>query len=234
MNTIGDIKNLVAAYLKNDTGKFIQNDVDLLLMAINNARRIAERLHDFKYSEDPVSLSISSSGGDISSLSIKRVQRVLLPIAGGDYIPIEFMTNDEWLGRLRRQTGRTAYTPSQTLTQYGVSASNPVCYQQGQKLFLAPASQFTLPITVQLDAIKFQPDYTADTDTDFFVQYAPEYLQWKAIVEGNKYWKEFVSLRQEGNVEEPTQFADEALQSLLTWDQSLSLSTSTPQRNGST
>lgn len=225
---IGDLKNLIAGYLKKNPYDFLVNGVDTLLIAINNARRTAERLHDFKYSEASFILTLpSASIGTMIPSSIKRVRRVQLPIAGGDYIPIEFMTQDEWLARLRRQAGRTTYDSSLTLAQYGISMENPVAYQRGQALFLVPASQFTFPINVKLDVVQFLQDYIDDTGEDFLTDNAPEYLQWQAIIESNKYWKEFVP-RQEGGVEEPQQYADMAWQSLLEWDNSLSQSTSTP------
>lgn len=319
---IGELKNLVAGYLKRKPYEFLVNDVDTLLIAINNARKTAERLHDFRYSESSVFLSIGSSGTNINSayinssisvsgtlspnvtgtwnaqgtynsaafftttvssvvyflfftgsawqirpggftglngwnytttstdpsgvylatgtstgtatvtavtttVPVKRIRRVALPIAGGDYLPVEFMTDDEWLARVRRQTGRTAYTPASTLTQYGVSTVNPVAHQQAQSLFLVPASQFTFPVVSKLDVVRFMPDYLEDSDTDFFTDNAADYLQWRAMLEGNKYWKEMVP-RTEGNVDEPQRFADEAFESLLSWDASLSQSTNTP------
>lgn len=229
--TVGQIKDTIASYLKVKTYDFLVNDVDTLLIAINNARRTAERLHDFRYSEASVTLSIAT-GGTALAATTKRVRRVSLPIAGGDYLPIEFMTYDEWLARLRRQTGRAAYLATNTLAQCGVSQVNPVAYQQGQSLFLVPASQFTFPVAAKLDTVQLQPDYVDDTSTDFFTVHAPEFLQFRAILEGNKYWKEFVP-RQEGGLDEPQQLADEAFQALIEWDNSLSQSTSTPIQQAS-
>ena len=230
------IKNLIAAYLKQiSLTPFTVNGVDTLAVAINNARRAAERLHDFKYAETTATLAIDSTGTAIGSATvsgggtIKRIRHVSLPLTGGDYLPIEFMTEEDYISRIRRQTGRTAYVPLQTLAQCGVTFPNPVAYQLGQSIFLAPASQITFPITVKLDVVQFMPDYSGDTDHDFFLDQASEYLQWKAIVEGNKYWKEFVT-RQEGNVGEPEEYAQAALASLLEWDASLSASTNTPQK----
>lgn len=232
------LKSLVAGYLKQEVSDFTINGVDTLGVAINNARRAAERIHDFRYSETTASLSITANGASLTAatavgwatlIPIKRVRRVSLPLAGGDHLPIEFMTVDDYLARIRRQTGRTAYSPANTLAAQGVSFTNPVAYQQGQSLFLAPASQFTFPVTATLDVVQFLPDYSADTDHDFIMDEASEYLQWQAIVEGNKYWKEFVQ-RQEGNLQEPEEYAQMALASLIAWDESLSRSTNAAQK----
>lgn len=319
---IGSLKNLIAGYLKRVPYDFLVNDVDTLLVAINNARRTAEKMHDFRYSETSVFLSIGANGASLAAsyinstiavtgtlvpdvagswalagtrngapfftvtvstvvyflsftgsawqirpggftgsngwnltttstdpsgnyvatgtstgvavvtavgatVDVKRVRRVSLPIAGGDYLPVEFMTQDAWLARVRQQTGRAVYTPANTLAQSGIYQINPVAYQQAQSLLLVPVAQYTFPIVSKLDVVQFMPDYTQDSDSDFFTENAPEYLQWAAICEGNKYWKDFVA-RQEGNLDEPKQNADEALQSLIAWDASLSESTSTP------
>lgn len=161
--------------------------------------------------------------------TIKRVTGVNLPITSPDYVPCEFLTAEEWQDRVRRQTGRTPYSPTATLTNIGVSSGNPVAYQDGQRIFLVPASQFTFPVVVSLRVYRFLPDYSADSDHDFFCDIAPEYLQWQAILEANKYFRRFID-KQESNVNEAAveAMAQEALQTLLLWDNDITKDTSTP------
>jgi hypothetical protein len=82
---------------------------------------------------------------------------------------------------------------------------------------------------VQLDALQFMPDYVNSSDTDFFLQIAPEYMMWQGILECNKLTKSFVQ-RREGNLEEPNleAFAQQAFHSLIEWDLSISQMTGTP------
>jgi hypothetical protein len=169
-------------------------------------------------------------GAGSSYLSIKNIDNVLVPISGG-YVPIEFLTQETWQERIRQQIGRQPYTPGNTLAQYGFSLDNPVAVQQGQMLYLQLPTDFTFPITVQLDCSIFLPDYVADSDTDFFLQFAPEFIMWQGILECNKLTKFFVQ-RREGNLEEPNleAFAQQAFQSLIEWDQSISQTTGTPAR----
>lgn len=242
--TVGTIKSLLATY----SGRSSVNDlnpsnltpagvnIDLALVALNAARRKAERLVDFRYAEIPGALSIASTGtllsaatGLGSGATVKRVVDVELPIAGSDYIPIEFLREDEWIDRVRRQVGRTAYNAAATLASLGVSSGNPIAYQHGQTIFLVPASQFTFPVAARINVIRFMPDYTADGDSDFFCQVAPEYLQWQGTLELNKLFRRFQD-RQEGNIgeKEIEALAQEALQTLIQWNQSIDTDTSTP------
>lgn len=165
-----------------------------------------------------------------ASVGVKRVQAVELPLSDGTFLPIEFLDNNTWIARIQRAVGRTPFNPKTTLAQLGVSNLNPIVYQQAQSLFLYPPDQFTFPLTnVKLNVVQWMPDYAIDTDSDYFCQYAPDFLQWGAILELNRFWKEFVS-RQEGNI------TDEQIQTnytaawhaLIQWDSSIKKGTNTP------
>lgn len=168
------------------------------------------------------------------SISVKRIQTVALPVASSGYQPIEFLTNDEWLGRLKRQIGRTPYDASMTLAQLGVATRNPLAYQNGQTVYLYP-EDLALPIVAQLNCVRWMPDYTTGSDTDFFTTYGPEALRWFAILELNKMWRRYVD-KQESNVSEEAvkALADEARADLIAWDISTCRGTSTPKAQSPT
>jgi hypothetical protein len=246
MSTVIQIKTWLAAMSHRTTVNDLNPsnwspagpNIDLGLVAVNSARRYLERAHDFKYSETNVFVSIPAAGGLLTAcyatsaltppaIGVKRVSSVSLPVASSGYQPIEFMTEDEWVARIKRQIGRQPYNASLTLTQLGVTANmNPVCYQQGQTLFLDPSPGTP---TAQLNVTRWMADYTADADTDFFTDRAPEALQWQALIELNKLFRVFVP-KQESNVDEASleKYRDEALQSLIAWDISTARGTSTP------
>lgn len=165
----------------------------------------------------------------VGTISVKRVSNVLLPIAGGFYVPIEFLTNDEWNERVMRLVGREHYNNVKTAEEIGVSQFNAVAYQQGQTIYLVPPSLFTFPLTVKLSIQRWMPDYVNTTDTDFFTQYAPDFLIWRAIVEINNYFKVFAP-KQEGNIDQTfvQGMADAALQALIAWDMAIATGTTTP------
>lgn len=326
MDTVGTISNYVVAYMQqSSTTDFnINTNADILLMAINNARRWAEKAHSFHYSELDVFLNISDIGSPITAaysdssvavsgtlspnivgaftnqgiynslpfftkvvtgvtyflfyngtawkilpsaftgvdgwtfttassspvglytpggvatgnatvaattgtVAIKTIEQVMLPIAGGDYYPIEFLLNNEWNDRVQMQIGREHYNAAKTLEEVGVYTKNPVCYQQGQNLFLVPGSSFTYPVASKLSIIRWLPDYTSNSDTDFIIQRAPEYMMWQSVIETNRFFRNFVE-RQEGNLDEAAVGAsrDAAFSSLLAWDAAISGGTTTP------
>lgn len=171
-------------------------------------------------------LTITETTGTIS---VKRVSNVLLPIADGFYVPIEFLTNDEWNERVIRLVGREHYNSVKTAEEVGISQFNAVAYQQAQIIVLVPPSLYTFPVTTKLSIVRWMPDYVNDTDSDFFSQYAPDFLMWRALVEINNYFKVDVK-RTEGNVDE--EFiqgqADAALQALIAWDNAIATGTTTP------
>lgn len=241
--TIADLKTFMAVYLGRTTSSdLVLNSLDTALIALNAARRYLERAHDFKYAETNVFVVVPATGGLLTAcydtaahaetpegqtaIGVKRVSSVQLPVASSGYQPIEFMTEDEWVARIRRQIGRQPYDATKTLAQLGVTANmNPVCYQQGQTLYLDPSPGTT---TAQLNVTRWMPDYVT-SNTDFFTDYAPEALQWRAILECNFFWRRFIP-KQESNidVEEVKKMADEALQSLIAWDIETCRGTSTP------
>lgn len=243
--TIGNLKALMAVYLgRTLVSDLTLNGVDTALYALNSARRIAERSHDFKYAEDNAFISVGSAGADIiggcfeevgltNLMQIKRIETALLPLTNGDYQPIEFMTQNEFLNRVRRQTGRTLFNASKTLAQLGVSTENVILYQNGHNIYLYPTPASA--IIVQLECVRWMPDYTGDASTDFFTQFAPEFLQWQAIIECNKFWRRYVP-KQESNIDEAAvqAMADAALQSLIAWDYSTTFSSSTPEQQTET
>lgn len=171
-------------------------------------------------------LTITQTTGTIS---VKRVSNVLLPIAQGFYVPIEFLTNDEWNERVMRLVGRTHYNSAKTAEEVGISQFNAAAYQQAQMIVLVPPSLYTFPQTVKLSIVQWMPNYVNDTDSDFFSQFAPDFLVWRALCEINNYFKVDVK-RTEGNISEDfiQGQADAALQALIAWDVSIATGTTTP------
>lgn len=337
MATVQDIGNWIASYLGRTAYANLNPstftpagiNMDLGIIAINSARRIAERAHDFKYSETNAFLSISNAGGSITTayqnatvavtgtmvpdvtgswtlagtfngfplytivkssvqyflyrpttagwviktdltggagnnwtlssasatpqgtyahngtytgspivantttvIGIKRIKYVSLPIAGGDYEPIEFLTSDQYTARIRMQIGRQEFQPAKTLAALGASPlGNPLAYQNGQTIYLA-GDNITVPMTAQLSIVQWLPDYVDGSETDFLTTYAPEFMQWQSILEINKIFKRYAP-KQEGQIDETAIQAEAsaALQTLIAWDQSVNFGTSTPGAN---
>lgn len=164
------------------------------------------------------------------AVRVKRVKFVSLPVASGDYEPIEFLSNDQFISRVRMQIGRQAFNATKSLTVLGASSTlNPTAYQNANTLYLAgiPASDF--PIVGQLNIVQWMPDYVATTDSDFFTVYGAEYLIWQTVLEINKKFK-WLTVRQEGDVAEANAqaAATAALQTLIAWDAGIEDGTTEP------
>lgn len=162
-----------------------------------------------------------------STIGIKRVKYVSLPIASGDYEVIEFLTNDQFLSRVRMQTGRQAFAAVKTLPMLGATGLvNPLAYQNAQTIYVVGGANLTLPITAQLNIVQWLPNYTSDTDSDFITTYGPDYLQWQGLVEINNLFRRYAP--QEGSIDEDhvKGQAAEALAKLIAWDNSTEMGTS--------
>lgn len=232
--TYATLKTLVASYFEKVPADFST----LLEEAIRSARVKAEQSHDFQYSKVVATLAIASAstGAAITSaqynagaVNIKRIRHVLLPLTGGEYLPCEFMMHDDFISRQRQAIGRAAYTPGNTLAQYGVATENPIAYMEGNVLKLYPASQFPGAVTVRLAIVRYLPDYSGNSDTDFIMDNGAKYMLWQSIIETNKLWRRFAP-RQEGNLDESAlqDLADEAFAALIQWDAGLSAGSSNP------
>lgn len=215
---------------------FIINSFDMLAAAINDARQTIEKAWDFQWSQTDALLSIAATGGDISTattltpsaISIKRVSDVLLPIGGSKYLPVEFLTNDNYLKRIRSQVGRQLYSSTATEDYYGIGETNATAVIQGKTISLTPASMFSFPVTAKLSVVQFMPDYSSDADHDFFLDIGAECIKWLAIVKLNRLSKNFSVMPAEGDVKEPMDLAQMAFEALVKWDISLNAGTSTP------
>lgn len=239
--TLTVVENLIAAYLGKAVVDFTLQGQNTVRIAVNTARRRAERAHDFRYSETTGFISLPSTGGLLTAvyavsgltgdaIGVKRVQTVSLPIASSQYQPVEFMTNDELDRRVKRQIGRKPFNASETLTSLGVSTDNTLVFQHGQSLFQFP---YASTLTAKLDLIRWMPDYDQDADEDFILQYGGDYLMWQGILETNKYWKRFAE-KQEGSIDESAieQQANTALATLVEWDRMIARSSTTPPTEG--
>lgn len=171
--TITELKALITSYINNVSNgtpltpsDFIISGQDTLLLAINSARRLVEKGHDFEYSNITATFSIASTGSDVNTCTIagvnqivKRVSEILLPVSDG-YIPIELLSRETYLSRLKNEIGRQSYNPSATMADLGASNDNPFAVQDGSFIFLYPASQYAFPVSARLEGTKFLPDYT--------------------------------------------------------------------------
>lgn len=238
---IGQLKTLIAAYLHKETSTFVKgsgaDQVDLLLVALNNARKTAERAHDFAACLKGGYYTVGSNGitwteditwWDASESRVRKVKNWYLRgtdgIAGGEF------GNDTIL----RATDKDTKARAQAALDYSSSLSvdrfpgtvtteydDPLLGQtyiiiNGHKASLHPRPTSNQIITV--DACFWWPDWTASTDEDWFTENGEEYLMLQGIMEANKLVSQFIG-NVEGNLPPPTKDVDRALEQLISCDE---------------
>lgn len=228
-----DIENAVAAFLRQSYADFTQNGVNLLRLACNNARKFAERMHDWEFTRQEVQVTTSATGlGNLSSavlasdgvtsVSVKQPESFYLN-NNGTLVPLRH--SNKKLGALKAReliSKRTLDTSERYLADdtplftSGAVFPNPYhVYIQGTKFQLEPRP--TEAKLVNIDVFEWMDEYTADADTDWFVQHGADYLMYAAIVEVNFFNNTFTG-NQEGNQDPPTRMRDDALQTLIEQD----------------
>lgn len=241
--TVGQIKTMVASLLHRPTTDFVKgtgaNEVDLLLVALNNARKKAERAHDF---------SVCRQRGYLSVLNDSDWEASVTWFDGGDWVTRKVQTwflrtegdeNDGEFGgtdvvlravsrdQLTKLYEREGYRNASLIgaQRYLSDAQVPV-YEQpllGQTYAVIRGRNVGIhpqPTTAQLmllDAFVWWPNFTADDDDDWFTDNGQEFLIHQGTVEANNLVKHFVG-NAEGNLPPPSKQADEALAQLIQLD----------------
>ena len=237
--TLKELKAVVAAYHEKEPHELDKNEVDLFLIAANNARKDAEKLHTFEWNSCTATLSIDGvNGGQLADAvisptsifkGIKEIKTVSI-LRNNVYIPVDFTRVDIEIERERSQLElndpfwfENRY-PSDS--QLNMLNSDQCVVQRGMGLYLFPRVQSAMtptPLSLALECYGFLKDYViADIDdavaADWFLDQADKYMQWAIIDELNYLFQTYVP-RQEGNViPSPKDKRDEAWRDLLVWD----------------
>jgi len=226
-----EIEKTIAAYLRQDVSDFTVNGVNLLRNACNNARKAAERIHDWEFTHVKAKVTTGSTGvgnlndavlvSDDSAVKIKQV--ITYYLAEGDWkIPLYHqgvkhaaVRSRDWMDRRGVGYGERYLSDDTLISPSNIRGLRHEVIMQGTQFHLVPAT--TEAKVIHLDAFKWLSDYSADTDVDHFVTHGADYLIYAGIVECNMFNTRF-SENQEGNLGPPTRARDEALQGLLEAD----------------
>ena len=231
---VGDIKQVIEDYLQVGTTDTSPNGVDLTLRAVNNARKHAERLHDFNASIVTVSLSVDpTNGGSIlaatkefgssdlpATVDIKNIRKVRVDVANSNVSKvIRFMSHGEYMSTLleKREANSSGwdYRYPGSSNDDNVSGVRTIATIHGDLIFLQPTPDTAT--TIYIDGHAWHPDYTANGDEDFFTKHGADYLIWAGVVELNHLLKTLVP-RQEGNLSPPERLKQDALKALILMD----------------
>lgn len=212
-------------------GKTIQDltdadtGADLYLTAVNNARKTAERDHNFEDTSILGALMVAhTTGGALADVVISPPN-----IFSG----VREVVSVHGMGTNGTQTPLTIRRPNQGF-QRNIPARYPTDAQavssgcnylifRGGYLFQYPDLTGTADLDIEIEGYGWLNDYTdamlVDTAAtpDFIVEHGFEFLQWSVIIELNYKFQTFV-FRQEGNPGSPERLKQAAWESLVNWD----------------
>jgi hypothetical protein len=246
--TVGQLKAVVAGYLKKPVSDFVvgsgNTSTDLLLLALNNARKVAEKFFDFSICRKRGYLSVTTNGDWTAptwfstpnpTVTMRKVKNWYMRVSGtgasGEFAGtdrvLRAITKDQQVALYRRQDYLNY--PSIAADRYPADSASPFTDQPllGQPYVVVDGRRFQLdpvPTAAQiivLDGYYWWNNWTVDADTDWWTTTAEEFLMYRAMVEANRLNQMFVG-NAELNLPPPTKEADRALAELVSLDQDAS------------
>lgn len=221
----------VAAYMNRTEASFIIGGVDTLKRAVNKARKWAEQRRNFEYNRLSVKIpSVSlTTGGALSTavdnadgttpVLVKLIERAFLSLSSGDTVPIEVTSRNYHIRRLQRRYDDLQSTINVAPARSTVMYQGFSLVQQGQTIYVNPPNsvQFggSTTIPVFLDVVRWRPDYSGDTDTDFFLDHCTEFILYRSIYQLN------LHLKEDQRIPISKDALADAWDSVIQWDTSL-------------
>lgn len=239
MPTVGQIKEVVAGYLHKTTTDFVKGsgatEIDLLLLALNNARKTAERFYDFSICRRRGYFSVTNGATDwrnptwfSGTGTARKIKTWYERVSGGSdagaYGGVDRVLRQLTQEQVAKLYAREDYleAPLWSTERYLSDQDSPLACDpllgqnyivtEGNNFYYYPQSATTKVIVV--DAFYHWPAWTTGTTTDWWTENAEEFLIWQTLVEANRLPMQFVG-NTEGNLPPPTKEANEALAKLV-------------------
>ena len=226
---LNSLKTTVAAYLGRTPSDLIRGGVDLVLLAINNAKRIAQLEHDFGDQRVEASIAVTStSGGQISSavirgtsisVSLKEVTTFYEETTDGD-LPLYHSPKKNVAAQAKR---RLAFR-NQFESDYRYPSDDNIRLvalplHRREVILYGDVVTTTPPFDGNLivDGYAWLSDYTTGGPSDWMLERASDYLMYSAICELNYLTLTFVP-NLDGNLGPPVKARDLALERLIRQD----------------
>lgn len=214
--TYAQFKSLVeATMIRNST---LLATGDAIKTAVNSAKLSAQLIHDFEYCRDTVTFSVNlttgaalssavSTSDGVTARNVKRVEAAAL--SGGQ--PLWMVDQVGYRRMLRRQAGRTVDEndppPTAPYVAYLVTQNN--------KIFLRGSSLSGTAVTVRADVVYYLADFSADNDTDFFLDKGLDWMLMAVAQRLNFF------LKDDERIPVNLALMDRRWSELMTWDGSL-------------
>lgn len=242
MPTVGQIKEVVAGYLHKPTTEFVKGsgatEIDLLLLALNNARKTAERFHDFSACRKRGHFTVTNGATDwrsptwfSGSGTARKIrtwyERVSGGTAAGAYGGVDRVMRVLSQDQVARLYAREDYqeAPLWTTERYLSDAASSVSRDpllgqnyivlEGNNFYFYPQSTTSKVIVV--DGFYWWTAWSSSSTTDWWTENAEEFLIWQTLVEANRLPMLFTG-NLEGNLPPPVKEAQAALANLVQAD----------------
>jgi hypothetical protein len=226
--SLDDLKITIAAYLGKNPQDLTKGGVDLILVALNNAKRTAQLVHDFNAQKVVAEIAVTEASGGLLSNAVYRGTSTAVNLKeavtfyeeteDGD-LPLYHSPKKNAAAqaklklRARNTLDATYRYPSDDM---GFTIRTPYGHREvllyGDTVTTTPG--FTGNLIV--DGIFWLPDYATGV-SDWMLETASDYLMYAAICELNNLTLTFVP-NLDGNLGPPTKARDQALDRLITQD----------------
>lgn len=232
---VGSLKKVIAAYLQVPVADTVIEGIDLALLALNNARKVAEQIHDWNCEQVMVYGDATNGVGTWSTMAlvendedVNLKQPETFYSNEGNDVLVPLFHHSRKLGAVRAKERIKAQFVEGSIFRYrgddGLFRSFTIgtSYNLSYEIFLHGGAYEIAPAPtgvkrIHVDGYMWLPDYTEDTDTDFFTDHGSMYLQWAGIVELNNLFQVFIP-QQEGSLPPPVKMRDDALATLIEHD----------------
>lgn len=225
---LATLKQTCAAYHGKSVAQMTDDTtgVDMFLVAVNNARKKAERDHSFESSWCRATLSVAPTVGGLLSAATFVPLNTFSGIKEIISVQGKSLTDNSYFPLILRRPNQgpprnvPRYpTDGQVFSSFGCS----YLILRGDAIYKFPDDGTGAAITIYLEAYGWLNDYTdamlleSAASPDFIVSHGFEFLQWTVILELNYVFQTFV-FRQEGNPGAPERKQQAAWDSLVAWD----------------
>ena len=229
--TAAQLRTAVAGFMQRDPAVFVRGDVDLLLVATNNARLYAERRVDFELSKVDVLVPNVDllNGANITTAVLRsdgttpvRIKKIITPFLGLNNgqgpaaYPVDLWTRKKWNDRVKARY--EAARPTDTEDFAFITDAPFVVIQDGNTVFVAPPDVSAFPINpfpLWFNVVQWLPPYVDGTENDFVLDNCFDWMMFYCISQLNFYLKE------DERVSLSATMLKDTWDSLVTWNNEL-------------
>jgi hypothetical protein len=174
--TLLQLRSMIAAYLQKSVPDLTINGADLSLLALNNARKTAEMMHDFEFSRKHVTVTIDAmSGGTLDDViqegsptcEVKTVIECGIYDDAFNVHPVEWTTVSESIERQRQiKPGfGPRYPADGEVTTGYYEVGFPRIAFCGNDIWCVPTGIRGQEFDLELEVYTFQQDWTSTSDS---------------------------------------------------------------------